>query len=478
VTAVSGSVTVGGTAYPCSAPVTLPGGLPAGVTLRPIDGGPTYYADHGFTYAASAAFNGMGWDDPRFFPIGSDYCFYPSNSTATFKALGLNFVHRITTDEALSALASAGIWVLAAANSYSGTPGAETVGWHLEEPGTWSDIPGQCPTFSGSLNGRFLQCSFTFNQLIYGPPGNTPGGTVQAMMSDTFSTVDGPRHIDIPGDDIYWCASSEIAHPYSGPWAGGQIYGTATLTQDQCRRGCRYGDMVDAMRAWMVTYPAPVGAPYIETEDGLATATTGTVTRILPAELNAAAWSTLIHGARWLLYFGTTSNYGSVPRFGFSQTPLPAQAGGLPAQTISVFTQGVNTNTLVRKLAPVLNSPKALGYFTVTPPPVKLSSSAVDSGIDACAKYVTNGGPAGLGTGGPSWAGNGFYLIAGTRLGAASTNIAATFTTADGYSGPVQAINADGGSASYGTTYALTASNGVFTDTFASGHSIRIYYIP
>ena len=39
--------------------------LPAGVTLRDIDGGPSYYADHGFTYAAQA-----GWDRPDFFPIG------------------------------------------------------------------------------------------------------------------------------------------------------------------------------------------------------------------------------------------------------------------------------------------------------------------------------------------------------------------------------------------------------------------------
>ena len=28
--------------------------LPAGVTLQPIDGGPTYYADHGFTNAVNA----------------------------------------------------------------------------------------------------------------------------------------------------------------------------------------------------------------------------------------------------------------------------------------------------------------------------------------------------------------------------------------------------------------------------------------
>ena len=36
---------------------------PMTITLQPIDGGPTYYADHGFTNAVS-----MGWDNPNFFP--------------------------------------------------------------------------------------------------------------------------------------------------------------------------------------------------------------------------------------------------------------------------------------------------------------------------------------------------------------------------------------------------------------------------
>jgi hypothetical protein len=43
----------------------IAGDLPAGVTLKQIDGGPNYYGDHGFTYAHNA-----GWDSPIFFPIG------------------------------------------------------------------------------------------------------------------------------------------------------------------------------------------------------------------------------------------------------------------------------------------------------------------------------------------------------------------------------------------------------------------------
>ena len=39
--------------------------LPAGVTLQQINGGPNYYANNGYTYAANA-----GWDSPSFIPIG------------------------------------------------------------------------------------------------------------------------------------------------------------------------------------------------------------------------------------------------------------------------------------------------------------------------------------------------------------------------------------------------------------------------
>ena len=60
--------------------------LPPGVTLHQIDGGPTYYADHGFTYAVN-----MGWDNPNFFSIGVWAGTMRSPSDATrWNDLGLN----------------------------------------------------------------------------------------------------------------------------------------------------------------------------------------------------------------------------------------------------------------------------------------------------------------------------------------------------------------------------------------------------
>src|SRR5689334_15208258 len=68
--------------------------LPAGVTLQAIDGGPTYYADNGFTYAALA-----GWDSPSFFPIGLWMAPLRNQSDANrWLDLGLNTAFAMTGD--------------------------------------------------------------------------------------------------------------------------------------------------------------------------------------------------------------------------------------------------------------------------------------------------------------------------------------------------------------------------------------------
>lgn len=417
--------------------------LPPGVTLQQIDGGPTYYASNSLTYAVSA-----GWDSPSFFPIGDDYCFYPANNPATFFDVGLNFTHRVTTDTDLTLLRDNNIWAIL--EGVGTNYGSETIGWHIEEPGSWSSIQDQVGT-SGVLTGRLLQASFTWDEFVYGGLSGTPGdGSMNADMSSPISTPYGNVHLNIPGADIYWFAGSTVTGGGGVPYEGQVMYGTsAVLTADQCARGCHYGDMVDSMRQWVTTYPAPIIAPYIETEDGLV----GTGSReITPPELNWAVWSTIIHGVRGILYFGTTSNFGSGPTFGFSQSILPGQS-------ISMYNQVKATNGLIKQLAPVINSPAALGYVNVTPPPVVLSATTADSGIETMAKYYTSGGTLS----------NGFYIFSDTRDSETATNIPATFTTAGNYTGPVTVVN---------ESRTVAASSGVFADTFANGATVHIYYIP
>lgn len=451
-------------------------GPPAGVTLRQIDGGPTYYADNGFTYAASpsatmTANGAKSWDDPAFFPIGCDYSFYPANSSATFKDLGLNYSHRVTGDTSMTQLLNAGIWCVGP----SGTNiGAETVGMHLDEPPNWSTVTSDVASYGATLQNRLYHVAFTHNQFVFGPISGD-GPSMRSVCSTAITTSFGSVHINIPTADIYWFAAQNdtAIQPQGAQIANG----TTTATQAQMARGSNYGDMVDVFRGWTATYPAPLSSPYIENGEGLLT--DSGVQLIKPAELNQAAWMSIIHGARWLVYFGTTP--GSLDTaestFGFPQT---VQSG----QSISVYAQAKNTNTLVANLARILNSPFALGYVSVSPAAyvfptaVSLGHWWDNTGIDICAHYYTGGSfTIGSGPAAGTW-GNGFYIFASYRGNATTANIPAACTLTGGYSGPVTAINADGGGASYGTTYTLTASNGSFADTLATGLSVRIYYIP
>ena len=72
--------------------------LPPGVTLQPIDGGPNYYTNNGFTSAANA-----GWDSPNFFMIGvwEDMLITQSDATR-WHDLGWNTAVALTGNSDLS----------------------------------------------------------------------------------------------------------------------------------------------------------------------------------------------------------------------------------------------------------------------------------------------------------------------------------------------------------------------------------------
>jgi hypothetical protein len=446
--------------------VTSSAGLPSGVSLQQIDGGSNYYCSNGFTDACSD-----GWDSASFFPILDDYAFYPGNSTSTFKSLGLTSSVRVTGGTNMSTLRSAGVTAIPANDSATNF-GSESVGGHIEEPGSWSNITSQASSLNSlfGLSGRFLQGSFTWNQLYYqNVSGSACGGSGTMTMQEIFSCTSGMpngQHLNIATDDLYWFAGSGC----SGiQYMGGNVERNGgTATADQMARGSNYGDMVDIMRGWLAApaQDAPI-APYIETEDGLLTCPspdTGSIREITPSELSWAVWSTIVHGARMLIYFGTTSNFGSGSTFGFSQNVLPGQS-------ISMYTQGSDTNKLVEDLAPIINSPFALNYASVTPAgytfPTEDLGWKSTPGIDVMTKYYTGGSF----TNSSGTFGNGFYIIATPRASESASNIAATFTIPGSYSGPVNVIDASTGAPATST---LTVSSHKITDTFAHAYDTHI----
>jgi hypothetical protein len=113
-----------------------------------------------------------------------------------------------------------------------------------------------------------------------------------------------------------------------------------------------------------------------------------------------------------------------------SQATTASRATLTAMQSISIYEQTINTNTLVKQLAPVINSPNAKGYVTVNPasgeiqplPLARGKGLPAFSGIDMVAKWYQGGGALA----------NGFYIFASTRMSQSSqTNIAAIFTIND-----------------------------------------------
>ena len=429
-------------------------GLPTGVSLQKIDGGPNYYCSNGFTYACNA-----GWDSPSIFPIMDFYAFSAYGSIATFKDLGLNTTQLVTGGTNMSTLRNAGIGAVQGSDASTNT-GNETVGTHIEEPGSWANVNSQATSANNlyGITGRFLQPAFTWNQFYYGTFTNSCGTSMQSAMTCT-SGMPGGRHLDVPTADIYWFAGSNQSFSQTY-WA--KIYtGGAAGTVDELSRASNYGDMVDTMRSWVTTNPAP-NAPYIESDNGLA----GTGERkILPGELNWAAWDTIVHGARFLNYFSATTDDGLGSTDGFD----PTIQGG---QSISTYNQAKATNTLVGNLARIINSPFALGYASDNLGGYVFPTRHIvwDNGLDISTHYYTGGSF----TNSSGTFGNGFYIFASVRGSESQTNVKATFTlpSGDSASGSIPYICACSPTQSTGT---VTVNNHQFTDTFAKATDVHIY---
>ena len=415
--------------------------LPAGVTLQQIDGGPNYYANNGFTYAANA-----GWDNPDFFAIGPwlDSLLVQSDATRWLD-LGWNTAFGITGNTVLSIARANGISVIQNADEsiLSGT-GAETVGLLSADENYAASVASVNHTANSIQDGRYWWLQNTWTVLAYGSIGNTP---MSQILTQQLITPNGTtRNFNIDSADVYWFTGSKdggILGQDSG------IYGLSQLTEAQGARGSNYGDMVDILRSYQTTNPAPIAVFIEDGEPG----NNGTdADYITPPELNWAAWSSIIHGARQIIYFNhsfTGSNeFDDNVSQAFYQTVQPGQK-------ISIYGQIKSTDAEIEQLAPVINSPFADGYVTVngsTSYVFPTPDLSLAGGLEVMAKDY-NGQ---------------FYIFADTRDAETTTNIPATFTIADKNATSVTVVNEN---------RTIAVVNGVFTDTFATAATVHIYEV-
>jgi hypothetical protein len=439
--------------------------LPEGVMLQEIDGGPTYYADNGYTYAV-----GMGWDDPTFFPIAvwngnvsndSDadrlvdlgintlMALGPSFMDAnTFSRIGSRDISLVTEDDDRASAdlsSSAAYWV--------GNIGVDEATAYNVAFGTMA-----AATANAKQDARFWYWNGNWFFFLAQPTGGLdPYEAPESLTATTATPNATTRHIDIASTDAYWFAGADATPPANLQL--GELYGYGsgnTLTTTQARRACRYGDLVDFMRDVQADgFPAPI-AQFIENGGPYETNTTG-ASYITPAEMNAAIWASIIHGCRIIIYFNHTfGGPAAVPDIStdnFGKSYFQTIQSG---ETISIYNQGKATNADVAELATVINSPFAVGYATVSPPAVVLTPSVDDSGFDMMVKYHNVAG-----------GDNKFYIFAMPRLNTASQN--ATFTIANTGATQVTVINES-------RTISVTGGT-TFSDNFATGNTVHIYRV-
>jgi hypothetical protein len=147
---------------------------------------------------------------------------------------------------------------------------------------------------------------------------------------------------------------------------------------------------------------------------------------ILPAEIKAAVWHSIIAGARGIIYFNHSIG-GLNPTQHVLRDPVYA--------TVRAVVK--STDALILQLAPVLNAPFADGFVTST------------ASIRAMAKYSDGK----------------YYVFAGSKENVASS---ATFTL-EGISNGIATVIDE--------SRTIPISDGIFTDAFVDGNAVHIYRI-
>jgi hypothetical protein len=430
------------------AAVGAPRQLPQGVTLKQIDGGPTYYGDHGFTYAVNA-----GWDNPSFFPIGLWAAPMLSQSDANrWLELCMNTAFLITGNSNLAILRSNGISLIGAVEDFNGGAayGSETVGLIGTDENWLSSYNLVGSTANSVQDSRFWWLQGDWHISAFRAINTAPVDGIMSMSQIIAYAMPTPngrtRHFDVMSADIYWeIAAHESRHGGGNILSiGGHIYRLGrNMTSDEALRPAHYGDQVDLYRSFQSTYSGPI-LQFVENgEPGNAG---NDLDYITPSEMNAAVWASIIHGARGIIYFNHTF-CGS--HQSHDNLAHPFYRTVQPGQTISIYNQAKATNSLVRSLAPVINSPFAVGYVAVSPAVTDFS------GIDVMAKWYNN---------------NQFYIFAMPRYSESLTNQPATFIIKNTGATQVTVVNEN-------RTIPITNGGTQFTDTFATGTTVHIYRV-
>ena len=305
------------------------GEAPGSESIREVDGGSRYYARFPRSLPS----------DPSYFPIGVWFeSVLSEEDIDADKQAGLNLYVALTGNSDLSLIERSGMKVIAQHGDWaarSAGPGSEAIaGWLLAD-----EIDMQMDPRDGFAKLRSLSAELPADdgRLRYANYGK----------GVTFWNTDGDaaRYVnefqDVVSADNYWFTDRDLCDPSQG---GGLLRnGDEPLTPHQCHRAANYGRTVDRVRRLLKPSGSrPVWA-FVEVGHP---SSDSSWPSIEPAEVTAAVWSSIIHGARGIVYFNHS--------FGGPAQTQHALREHAYADVRSAVTA---TNRRIENLAPVLNAP-------------------------------------------------------------------------------------------------------------------------
>lgn len=407
------------TPTPATVPPAVPpaGTLPPGVSVRDVDGGTGYYAQ--FTNPLPTT--------PDYFPVAVWYeSLLSPADTALDKAAGLNTYLELTSNSNASLATRAGMPAITSWDAL-GQSGSLLP----DEVDMWAG-PGSAP-WAGNWPGEGdicipanAQCGYTIQAAQ--KAAATPGTMLYANYGKgvTFWETDAQAaqfvndYPDVVSADNYWFTDPNICGISEG---GTLVSPPRVLSQDECRKAANYGWTMERVRS--LVSPAeskPIWA-FVEVGHPFSEDYAPTITG---PQIKAAVWSSLIHGARGVVYFN--HNFGGSC---FSQHVLRDNCGAQIRPAVTAL------NAQIKSLAPVLNAPFLDGAAT--------STGAVDTSVKVHEGTV--------------------YVFAGsTRSGSQQVELS------------IKCSNASSATV-LGENRTVAVQNGVIADTFADANAVHLYQL-
>ena len=312
------------------------------VTLRPVDGGPSYFARWSNSLPT----------DPGFFPISvwAETLGTPSDA-AKYAELGINgfvVLWNGYSPEIVSALQANGQWAMTEDWSLSGSESS------VQKGTQWFDEPELFSACSGSMPQAMKNvCTST-------PGGDTPPGSIQAM-ADIARSLDPTR--PVYGNFMKFTAFEGLNWPFfSRGDAADYVRAVDVVSYDEYiqtdanvyphetwnKLWLQY-DIMKNVRS-LAGFSKPVWA-FIGTSEVFGDA----VSHPSPAQITTEAWHAIIGGARGIEWFNHNFYPGKE-----SQHVLIEPDYAPVANAVS------QTNARITELAPVLNAPFAENLVSVT----------------------------------------------------------------------------------------------------------------